>query len=168
MFYKPVSSFPRAGISLIAVLILNLPVASSMNARPLSGSSFALTESAEPRPDFQVIAAKLVPEAPGASLNTSGVLEYSGRCPVTITFKGYIKVNGPGTVTYNFSRSDGGRGPDYTLVFDRSGRKEVSTTWTLGNAVSLPSFEGFEEIRIESPNRMGSNRAKINIKCSSR
>ena len=166
MFYKPESSSPRVGISLIAVLILNLPVALPMNAGPLSGSSFAFTESAGPRPDFQVIAAKLVPEGPGASVNSAGVLEYSGRCPVTITFKGYIKVNGPGTVTYNFARSDGGRGPDYTLVFDRSGMKEVSTTWTLGDAGSLPSFKGFEEIRIVSPNRMGSNKAKISIKCS--
>ena len=85
---------------------------------------------------------------------------------MTITFRGYIRVNGPGTVTYHFERSDGGRGPDVTLEFDRPGMKPVSTTWTLGDPSSLPSFEGFVEIRIVTPHRMGSNKAKIHVKCT--
>ena len=166
MSYSPISSFARGGISLIAVLIINLAVALTINAALRSGSSFGFSESSPTRPDFQVTAAKLVPEASGASLNASGVLEYSGRCPVTITFRGYIRVNGPGIVRYNFARSDGGVGPEYTLEFDRPGMKAVSTTWMLGDAGSLPSFEGFVEIRIVSPNRMGSNKGKIRIKCT--
>ena len=166
MFYKPVSWFLRGGVSLLAVLIFTLPFGLPMNAAPRSVSSITFSETTATRPDFQVTAAKLVPEAPGATVNPSGVLEYSGRCPVTITFRGYIRVNGPGTVTYHFERSDGGRGPDVTLEFDRPGMKPVSTTWTLGDPSSLPSFEGFVEIRIVTPHRMGSNKAKIHVKCT--
>jgi hypothetical protein len=136
-----------------------------MLALNLLAAPAASVEALAP-PDFQVLAAKLSPEAPGASADAAGVLEYSGRCPVLITFKGAIKANGPGTVTYTFARSDGARGPVYRLIFEQAGIKEVSTTWRLGDRSALPSFEGFEEIRILSPNPMGSNKAKFRIKCS--
>src|SRR5215471_8793875 len=45
----------------------------------------------------------------------------TGSCPVTISFSGFIKTAGPGTVRYTFTRSDGATAPIYTLEFIAAG-----------------------------------------------
>jgi len=84
----------------------------------------------------------------GVSL-TATPSDYKGPCPVTIKFDGKIAVDGKGTVTYTFLRSDGATGPSYTLTFETAGSKPVSTTWTLGG----PGFTyaGWEAIAIQAP-----------------
>jgi hypothetical protein len=77
-----------------------------------------------------------------------------GACPITVTFHGTIAANGPGTVTYAFLRSDAALSPDNTLHFEEAGRKEVSTTWTLGK-----SYEGWVTIRVSAPNEIESSRS---------
>ena len=81
----------------------------------------------------------------------------SGPCPVTIRFTGYISTDGPGTVKYTFTRSDGALGPVETLDFKAAGTQSVSTTWTLGDATSLPSYEGWQSLKVLSPNELESN-----------
>jgi hypothetical protein len=44
--------------------------------------------------------------------------------------------------------------------------KHVSTTWTLGDARLLPSYEGWQEIRILSPNDIVSKRATFKLTCN--
>lgn len=90
---------------------------------------------------------------------------YSGPCPGTIKFFGKISAKGKGAVTYQFFRSDGATGPVMTVVFDGPGSKEVSTTWTLGGA-ALPTYAGWEAVRILSPNPMESNRAAFKLTCA--
>jgi hypothetical protein len=89
---------------------------------------------------------------------------YEGPCPAVIKFSGNITANGKGVVRYTFIRSDGATGPVFTLTFDSAGRKSVETTWTLGGP-TLPTYSGWEAIKILSPNEMVSNRAGFRVVC---
>lgn len=82
----------------------------------------------------------------------------TGKCPMPVKFNGYITANGAGTVKYTFTRSDGATAPVYELTFEKAGTKPVSTGWTLGDASALPRYEGWQTIKILSPNEMESSR----------
>jgi hypothetical protein len=81
----------------------------------------------------------------------------SGKCPVTIKFAGAITANGKGAVQYTFTRNDGATSPIQTLSFTEAGTQTVSTDWTLGDASLLPHYEGWQAIKILSPNQMESS-----------
>ena len=83
----------------------------------------------------------------------------TGRCPLTVNFGGGITADGPGVVKYTFGRSDGARAPVYTLEFDAAGTKPVHTTWTLGGP-GLPSYKGWQTIKVLSPNELSSPKAE--------
>ena len=68
----------------------------------------------------------------------------------------YITANGPGTVKYTFTRSDGATGPDFTLEFGTAGTQSVNTTWMLGGA-ELIEYKGWQALKILSPNEMESS-----------
>ena len=92
---------------------------------------------------------------------------FSGQCPATIRFNGEINVQGitsPLRVQYKFIRSDGALAPIETLVFERNGSKPVSNTWTLGGA-ALPSYSGWQAIKILYPQELESNRAAFRVEC---
>lgn len=92
---------------------------------------------------------------------------YSGKCPATIRFEGKITVTGvtrPVKVQYKFIRSDGALAPVETLVFERDGSKKVSTTWTLGGP-GLPTYSGWEAIRIVYPQELDSDHAEFSVNC---
>lgn len=116
--------------------------------------AFASTSSAN---HFQVTEVALVAQ-PAA---------HNGACPATITFVGRIKASGRGRVAYSFLRSDGARGPVFTVDFGEAGEKEVSTTWRLGGP-GLPFYRGWKAIRILAPNVRVSNRAVFEVRCLQR
>ncbi|RLG09380.1 hypothetical protein DRN73_10015 [Candidatus Pacearchaeota archaeon] len=89
---------------------------------------------------------------------------YSGKCPITIKFKGQITVTRPGKVQYKFIRSDGALSPVKTLIFKSAGTKEVNTTWTLGGS-TLHTYYGWIAIKIIYPQELESNKAHFRIKC---
>jgi hypothetical protein len=102
-------------------------------------SIFLLTFTASAhRQDFRVTEASL----------TADDARMSGPCPIKVVFNGYITTNGPGTVKYTFTRSDGATAPTYEIEFKQAGRLAVSSDWTLGDASLLPHFEGWQAIRI--------------------
>jgi hypothetical protein len=82
-------------------------------------------------------------------------------CPFTLNFSGTITVNGPGVVKYTFVRNDGGTAPAFTLEFDAAGTKPLGTTWTL----DLPAYEGWQAVKILSPNEMFSEKATFKLEC---
>jgi uncharacterized surface protein with fasciclin (FAS1) repeats len=55
-----------------------------------------------------------------------------------------------------------------TVVFEGSGIKTVSTTWTLGDARLLPSYEGWQTLKVLSPAESESSRAsgEFSVNCS--
>jgi hypothetical protein len=89
----------------------------------------------------------------------------SGPCPLKAAFNGYITANGPGAVKYTFTRSDGATAPIYVIEFKEAGRQAVSTDWTLGDAGVLPHFEGWQAIKILSPNELKSEPALFELTC---
>jgi hypothetical protein len=82
---------------------------------------------------------------------------YAGRCPVTINFRGELTVDGPGTVTFGVTRSDGGHGPGGKLTFKGAGSQNVSDSWQLGKSLSGWVMFGSGNVR--------SNRATFRVTC---
>jgi hypothetical protein len=87
-------------------------------------------------------------------------LRITNRCPATVDFRGSIKMDGPGTVSYTFERSDGATAPIYTLHFSEGGTQEVSTTWRLGR-----SYSGYQKLKVLAPNRVDSGEARFELNC---
>lgn len=87
---------------------------------------------------------------------------YRGVCPVTIQFRGQITTEGtpPGTVSYQFARSDGASAPSQQLDFDTVGTKTVGTSWRLNR-----SLRGWQQLVVTSPNRVESTRAGFQVTC---
>jgi hypothetical protein len=92
--------------------------------------------------------------------------EYSGACPTTIKFNGAITARRAGRVQYKFVRSDDAFAPIQTLDFATPGTKPVGIAWTLGGP-TLPSYSGWEAIRIVYPASLESNKAGFSIRCAS-
>ena len=90
---------------------------------------------------------------------------YAGPCPGVIKFKGKIAADGPAVVKYTWTRSDGATAPVETLVFDAAGSREVETDWRLGDARLLPYYEGWQALKILSPNELESGPAEFVIDC---
>jgi len=90
--------------------------------------------------------------------------KFIGPCPAVLKFLGSVTVNAPGTVRYSFVRSDAAVGKVETLYFDSAGTKTVGTVWTLGGP-DLTTYDGWQAIRILSPNVMESDKALFAFRC---
>ena len=84
----------------------------------------------------------------------------SSSCPAQFNFSAAITVNGPGTVTYVWERSDGASAPTQSLTFGSAGPQTVNNTWTLSG-----SYSGWERVRILTPNALVSNQAGFALNC---
>ncbi len=93
--------------------------------------------------------------------------DYSGPCPVKISFSGRISVvGGQGTVSYKFLRSDRFSAPVESLTFDSPGSKTVATSWRLGALTPrFQPFSGWQAIQILEPQAMKSDKAAFRINC---
>jgi hypothetical protein len=86
---------------------------------------------------------------------------WNGGCPVTINFHGFIRVDGPNTVTYGITRSDGATGAgQQTLHFSSAGTKPVHFNWRLGKAGE--TLQVWAQI---GSGNMRSNKAEVHIHC---
>jgi len=92
----------------------------------------------------------------------------SGNCPMRVVFNGHITVDGPVTVIYTFTRSDGATAPTYKLEFQQAGTQSVTTDWTLGDERDLPAYSGWQAIKIISPDKLESSHetGAFSIACS--
>jgi hypothetical protein len=87
--------------------------------------------------------------------------DWHGGCPVTINFNGSISVDGPNTVTYGITRSDGASGEGrQTLHFASAGSKHVHFTWRLGTPGE--NFRGWAQI---GSGNTRSDKAEFQIHC---
>ncbi|MBN2394384.1 MAG: protein kinase [Anaerolineae bacterium] len=85
---------------------------------------------------------------------------FSGACPKKFDFSASITVNGPGTVTYKWERSDGAQAPVETITFAAAGSQTIASSWTL-------SAEGtrWQQVHILTPNDMLSSQASFTLAC---
>lgn len=101
-------------------------------------------------------------EVTGAALDVSPAT--STTCPETFNFAGTVTARGTGSVTFLFERSDGSSSAEQTLVFGGDGSQPVSDAWMLPGAPGF-TFNGWERIRITSPNALTSNQADFALVC---
>ena len=85
---------------------------------------------------------------------------YSGSCPYQFNFSAVITANGPGTVNYQWERSDGTSDLPQSVSFSSAGSVVVTTYWVLGG-----SYSGWERVRILTPNTLTSNQASFSLNC---
>jgi len=90
---------------------------------------------------------------------------FDGPCPKMFEFSGVIVVDSPGVVTFKWLRSDGATAPEQRIEFKQAGKQVVKTTWTLGDATALPTYEGWQSVQILTPNAIESNKATFKLKC---
>jgi hypothetical protein len=91
---------------------------------------------------------------------------FVGTCPGVITFKAKLQATQAGRVKYQWIRSDGATGPVEYVDFTEAGVMHVETTWTLGDLSALPTFVGWEQIKVISPNTTVSNKANFKLTCT--
>jgi hypothetical protein len=84
---------------------------------------------------------------------------YIGVCPKTVNFWANIAANGPGTVTYQWERSDGDITPVQSITFASAGAQMVFTTWTRGEGT------GWQRLHILTPNDVVSSQTSFTITC---
>jgi hypothetical protein len=71
-------------------------------------------------------------------------------------------MNGPGTVTYRWERSDGQVKPSQSLVFAAAGSRTVTDQWS---SVPISTTNGWQLVRVGSPNEVLSNQATFQNSC---
>ena len=120
------------------------------DAGSTSESLTVMVLAAPPTPVFAVTSVT-------ASVSPSS---FTGECPKTFNFSAVIAVNGPGTVTYRWERSDGAIASTQTVTFTAAGSKTVTATWTLSAAGTH-----WMRIHILTPNEMISNQASFQLIC---
>jgi hypothetical protein len=86
---------------------------------------------------------------------------FTGACPKRFDFSAVITVNGPGTVTYTWERSDGASAPTESIDFAAAGSQTVTADWTVGTSGSR-----WRRLRILTPNEMVSNQANFTLTCT--
>jgi CARDB len=92
----------------------------------------------------------------------------AGPCPVTFKFTGKVALNGKGSFTYKWERSDGATD---TLVhppvtFDGGRPALVSETWSLGAAMpAFHPFHGWVKLHILTPEDKLSDPAAFTLDC---
>ena len=87
--------------------------------------------------------------------------DYNGPCPATISFHGFIRVDGPNTVIYAITRSDGATGKgQQTLHFAGAGQRPVYFTWRLGRPGE--DYNGWAQI---GSGNARSDKAEFHLHC---
>jgi hypothetical protein len=86
---------------------------------------------------------------------------FTGPCPHTFNITATITANGPGTVTYHWTFSDGGSVPQESLVFGAAGSQNRATSWALGATGAR-----WIKLYIDSPNHQEFGTANFTLNCS--
>lgn len=97
----------------------------------------------------------------GESLRANGQIaqgfQYTGSCPVELTFGWGLISDRPTQIAYTFTRSDGGRQSSSTFArLDQPGRSyPVYYTWTLGNNTPrFANYTGSVKLVLQAPNNL--------------
>ena len=85
---------------------------------------------------------------------------YTGNCPVTISFNGFIRADGPLNGGGSFWRSDGAHGEFVPYNLNRAGEVGIHDTWRLGSPGE--NFNGWEQFRTGNQR---SNEAVFHLHC---
>jgi hypothetical protein len=97
----------------------------------------------------------------GSSLRINGQViqgnQYTGSCPVNLKFGWGLISTGPTTVSYTFTRNDGGHTTNVQSVNIPAANRSIPVyyTWQLGaNTPKFGNYAGWVQIHISSPNQI--------------
>ena len=90
---------------------------------------------------------------------------YEGECPKRFDFEAKITVDTPGTVKYQWTRSDGAIAPVRKLIFKQPGSEKVTSFWQLGSE-GKRYIKYWKAIKILVPNRYDSEKAEFSLECT--
>jgi len=85
---------------------------------------------------------------------------FTGPCPVTMNFKGFITAEYPCVVTYFFGRNDGTKSPNYKVSVAAGKPQPVSYSWQL-----TKSYSGHVTVYVVAPVNKSSNTAYFTVNC---
>lgn len=87
----------------------------------------------------------------------------TAACPVQVTFTGTVQATGPGTVRYQWERSDGTAPRPFSINFTAAGTRTVRSTWTVG----APGREtsGWQRLRLLEPHATVTEPATFRFRC---
>jgi hypothetical protein len=139
------------------------PAEQTLSIDPISATPTALGYEAGKKDVNKLPKSAAEFQVTGISLKVE-IEKLNGPCPAVLKFVGSVTVNAPGTVKYRFLRSDVAVGPVEILHFDAAGTKTVSTMWTLGGP-DLMTYDGWQAIRVLSPNVLESDKALFSLRC---
>jgi hypothetical protein len=106
----------------------------------------------------------------GSSLRANGQIaqryQYTGPCPVDLKFGWGVIATAPTSVTYRFTRSDGGQSQSFSAELPQAERSvPLYDDWRLGaNIPQFADFNGWVNLIIEGPNHL-ENRINFTIHC---
>jgi len=107
----------------------------------------------------------------GSSLRANGQIaqgyQYTGSCPVDLKFGWGVIPNAPTSVTYRFSRSDGGHSArSFMADLPQPNRSTpLYDDWRLGaNTPQFADFHGWVNLIIEGPNHL-ENKINFTLHC---
>lgn len=124
---------------------------SAHNAAGYSAASNRISVVGGPCPVNSTVTSVVVPADPAL---------FKGACPHTFNFTGVIGMNGPGTVTYRWERSDG-NGDTRTMQFNQAGGQTVASgDWRSGSSGTF-----WARLHVLTPNDKISNQATFTLTC---
>ena len=86
---------------------------------------------------------------------------YTGACPHVFHFTAAITTNGPGTVTFYWTRDDGSSAAEQSLVFGAAGTQTVAYDWSLG----APGAS-WVKLYVNNPNHQLFGTANVTVTCT--
>ncbi|MES2205549.1 MAG: hypothetical protein V4525_01985 [Pseudomonadota bacterium] len=112
------------------------------SSRPLAGKTIPFTAAVI----FSLLGKHALAAVTDVTLKPN-IAVYHGNCPAVIKFTGTITVDAPGTIDYQFTRSDGAIDTNIKhLSFAKAGTLAISTTWTLGGP-ARPHIKGWQAVK---------------------
>jgi hypothetical protein len=90
---------------------------------------------------------------------------FEGECPKRFDFVARITVDSPGTVKYQWTRSDGAIAPVKKLIFQEAGSEKVTSFWQLGGA-GKKYVDYWKAVKIHYPNQIESEKAYFTLECT--
>ena len=97
-----------------------------------------------------------------AACGGSAPREYTEPRGWTFNFTGSITMNGSGTVTYRWERSDGVTKASQVLTFTSAGTQTITDQWA---SLPITITNGWQRIHVGSPNDLFSNQATFTNNC---
>lgn len=142
-----------------------------------SPAAAAKLPSDKPKPKRAVmIPARAQPLLKTASFEAEPEV-HTGACPVAVKFNGTMTANRAGTVTYQYVKYDGTKSPEFTLEFDKAGKKntrawqttvsepKAANTLSAGGDSGSNDIQGWYRLDVLSPAPKGKIVAHYRVLC---